>query len=258
VLTDTARSTDGIPIEFDADGDGAPALVFVHGWSCDRTYWRAEMAEFVGRHRVVAMDLAGHGRSGTGRRSWTMSAFGDDVVAVVERLGLEETVLIGHSMGGDVIVEAALRLRDRVNGLVWLDTYRTLGDTSLSEGDEAFIESFRKDFVGATRAFVSRTVGAGADRSVADWIAEDMSSAEPGAAVEILEQAIGNEDAVVAALPRLRAPLVSITPADQPTDVEALERYGVRAIRLEGVGHFMMLEDPAKVNEALTGIVAGF
>src|SRR5918994_764401 len=91
-----------------------PALVFVHGWSCDRSYWSRQLPHFAGRHNVVAIDLAGHGESGVGRQAWTMPAFGDDVVAAVEQLGLESTVLIGHSMGGDVIVDAALKLPDRV------------------------------------------------------------------------------------------------------------------------------------------------
>jgi pimeloyl-ACP methyl ester carboxylesterase len=257
-LTGTARSADGIPIEFDADGDGSPALVFVHGWSCDRTYWRSQMPFFADRFRVVAVDLAGHGRSGTGRHSWTMSAFGDDVAAVVERLGLDETVLIGHSMGGDVIVEAALRLDDRVKGLVWLDTYRTLGDPSYRDGDEAFVESFRQDFVRATHAFVRRVFPAGADPALVDWVADDMSAAGSDDALDALEHAINNEDAVVAALPRLTAPVVSISPADRPTDIEALGRHGVEAILLSGVGHFMMLEDPDALNPLLGGIINGF
>jgi len=64
----------------------------------------------------VSLDLAGHGESGLGRRAWTMPAFGEDVVAVAEKLGLEDVVLTGHSMGGDVIVEAARRMPDRVRG----------------------------------------------------------------------------------------------------------------------------------------------
>lgn len=56
-----------------------------------------------------------------------MPAFGDDVAAVVKKLELRDLVLIGHSMGGDVIVEAALRVAGPVRGLVRVDTYATLG-----------------------------------------------------------------------------------------------------------------------------------
>ena len=62
-----------------------------------------------------------------------MPAFGADVVAVIEKLGLRDVVLIGHSMGGDVIVEAARALPERIIGLVWVDTYNTLGNSRAAE-----------------------------------------------------------------------------------------------------------------------------
>ena len=80
----TAVSADGVPISFQVKGSGAPALVFIHGWCCDRTYWDAQAAHFSKKHKVVAIDLAGHGGSGLGRKVWTMAAFGEDVVAVVK------------------------------------------------------------------------------------------------------------------------------------------------------------------------------
>ena len=85
-------------------GRGAPALVFIHGWSCDRTYWRGQVDAFSQTFRVVAVDLADHGESGTGRQVWTIGAFGEDVAACVSKLGLQRIILIGHSMGGDVIL----------------------------------------------------------------------------------------------------------------------------------------------------------
>src|SRR5512145_3174567 len=97
-------SADGVPIVFEDQGHG-PALVFVHGWSCDRTHWASQVPAFETHHRVVTIDLAGHGESGRGRAAWTIEAFADDVVAVVNALALERLVFVGHSMGGDVIVE---------------------------------------------------------------------------------------------------------------------------------------------------------
>src|SRR5215211_3854187 len=76
-------SRDGIPLAFEVHGAGAPAVVLVHGWSCDRSYWDGQVGPLAARYRTVAVDLAGHGESGSGRRAWTMAAFGEDVVAVV-------------------------------------------------------------------------------------------------------------------------------------------------------------------------------
>ena len=142
-MTSVALSSDGISICFEVHGTEGSPLVLVHGWSCDRGYWRGQVEHFARGHRVVTVDLAGHGESGLGRERWTMPAFGDDVAAVVEKLDLDNVVLVGHSMGGDVIVETALRLRGRIAGLVWVDVYSKLGDSGHRDAD-AFMEPFRQ------------------------------------------------------------------------------------------------------------------
>ena len=194
-----ATSPDGVPIAYDDAGAGSPALVFVHGWSCDRSYWRYQRPVFEASHRVVAIDLAGHGDSGVGRSSWTMPAFGADVAAVVDRLGLEDAVLVGHSMGGDVIVEAALILGTRVAGLVWVDVYEALDTADDERGLEAFLGPFRDDFVTRTRAFVREELfDATSDPALAEWVASDMASAPPGIALDAirhLDEQRGRRDA---------------------------------------------------------------
>ena len=68
-------SQDGTPISYEASGAKEPTLVFVHGWSCDARYRRAQAAYFSKRHRVVTLDLAAHGHSGMGRSRYTMEFF---------------------------------------------------------------------------------------------------------------------------------------------------------------------------------------
>ena len=257
-MSEVARSPDGISLAFEAHGDGTPALVFVHGWSCDRGYWKGQLRPLAARYRTVAVDLAGHGASGAGRRTWTMPAFGEDVVAVVDQLGLGEMVLVGHSMGGDVVVEAALRLGDRVAGLVWVDTYSTLGAPPTDDELEAFVASFRKDFVPATRALVRRVFPADADVELVEWVAADMSAAPPEIAIDAMRHAVGNEPGVLAGLRKLTVPVVAINPDSRPTDTEALRRHGVDSVVMPGVGHFLMLEDPDRFNRLLGGVVDSF
>ena len=257
-MKDSARSADGIPVLFEVAGTGAPALIFVHGWSCDRTYWSRQVDHFAEGHEVVAVDLAGHGESGGGRRAWTMPAFGADVVAVIEKLGLRDLVLIGHSMGGDVIVEVALALPDRVTGLVWVDTYTTLGRPRTQADIDEFVQPFRQDFVPATQAFVRGMFVPASDPALAERVAADMSGAPPDVAVAVMKQAVSNDDAILAALPRLTAPLVAINPDYRPSDVEALRQHGVEAVLMPGVGHFLMLEDPDTFNRLLGQTVEGF
>ena len=252
-MKDVATSPDGISIHYEVDGEGSPTLVLVHGWSCDRTYWRGQMVPLGRRHRVVAIDLAGHGELGTGRGSWTMPAFGADVAAVVDRLSLDDVVLVGHSMGGDVIVEAALLLGERVRGLVWVDTYPSLGVPGSSEPVAAFVARFRPDFAGQVRAFIGTTFPATSDPALAEWVISDMASAPPDIALDALEHSFGNEGPVIAALPRISPPLVQISPDYEPIDVQLLERHGVRTVVLTDAGHFSMLEDPEQFNRVARG-----
>ena len=256
-MTDFALSSDGISIAYEAQGTGAPALVFVHGWSCDRRYWRGQVGHFAARRQVVAVDLAGHGESGAGRSAWTMAAFGDDVVAVVDRLGLGELVLIGHSMGGDVIVEAALHLTDRVIGLVWVDTYSDFGDPGDPE-IERFTAPFREDFASTTRDFVRGMFLPDSDPELVERVAADMSAAPPGVAVDALQRAIGNVRAIPGLLQRLSVPVVAINPDHRPTDIEGLQRHGVTARLMSQVAHFLMMEDPGRFNRLLEDVVNGF
>jgi pimeloyl-ACP methyl ester carboxylesterase len=251
-------STDGIAVRYEVRGDGASALVFVHGWSCDRRYWHAQMDYFADRYKVVAVDLAGHGESGVGRKAWTMPCFGADVVAVVKQLGLRKMVLIGHSMGGDVIVEAALRLPGRVTGLVWVDTYRSLGEAESDDGIEEFIAAFRADFVTSTRDFVTRMFLPGSDPRLVEWVATDMSSAPPEVALGAIRYAVANEPAAVAGLRDAAVPVVAINPDYRSTDVESFERHGVKVVQISGVGHFPMMEDPASFNRILGETIERF
>lgn len=253
-----ASSADGVPVHYEVRGSGTPALVFVHGWSCDRSYWDQQIGPFAVRHRVVAVDLAGHGASGVGRKAWTMAAFGDDVVAVVEELGLDDIVLIGHSMGGDVIVEAALRLPGRVSGLVWVDTYMTLDDPLTDEQVRDFVAPFREDFVTKTQGFVREMFPPGSDPDLVERVVADMSAAPPEIATDAIGYSFGNLPAIVAGLRRLQLPVVALNADDEPTDIEGLARHGVATVVMPGVGHFLMLEDPPAFNRLLAETIARF
>jgi pimeloyl-ACP methyl ester carboxylesterase len=248
-------SPDGVPIAYHDAGSGSPALVFVHGWSCDRGYWRHQLLAFEASHRVVAVDLAGHGDSGVGRSSWTMPAFGADVAAVIDHLGLEDVVLIGHSMGGDVVVEAALTLGTRVAGLVWVDVYEGLDAPQSPEDIESFIGPFRDDFVTHTRAFVREELfDPTSDPALVEWVSSDMASAPPEIALDAILHSVSNEVAATRGLDRLDVPAFAIN-AEGPGDPDSFRRHGMEPIIMPGSAHFLMLEDPARFNEVLAGIV---
>jgi pimeloyl-ACP methyl ester carboxylesterase len=258
-----ARSRDGVEIAYESHGrtDGdTPTVVLIHGWAGNRTFWSRQVDILTERYRVVAMDLGGHGESGTGRGDWNLPAFGDDVVAVVEAVGARDVALVGHSMGGDAIVFAARVLGDRVRGLVWVDTLRSLGDEPTSSADDVagFVAPFHADFGAAVDRFARGLFAGNTDLALVDHVARSMVAAPQEAALGSIGYALNRHPPIIAALTELSAPVVAINPDVSPTDVESLRRHGVEPIILTGVGHFSMLEDPDQFNPVLVATLASF
>jgi pimeloyl-ACP methyl ester carboxylesterase len=255
-MISTVASADGIALHYEVYGTGAPAIVFVHGWSCDLSHWHDQRDHFAERYQVVAIDLAGHGRSERGRPVYTMQSFGTDVVAVVDHLGLTEMVLVGHSMGGDVIVEAALRLPHRVTGLVWVDTYRSLGTDPDHQAAAAFVARFEADFPKAVREVFPRMFGGNADPALVDQVVSQLAAAPVDVALDAMRHALAYEAVVPAALLALTVPVTAINPDYRPTDVESLARHGVTTRIVAGAGHWLMRENPAAFNRQLDEAIA--
>jgi len=253
-----AFSFDGIALAYEVHGAGTPALVFVHGWSCDRSYWRNQLGHFAQRHRVVSLDLAGHGESGAGRRKWTMNSFGRDVATVVDHLNLDRAVLIGHSMGVDVVVEAALELPGRVRGLVLVDQYASLGHPRTRARVQALVAPFREDFATTTRSLVREMFLPSSPTDLVEWVVDDMAAAPEDVALGALEETWSNDGPILDSLPKVAAPMVAINSDMRPTDIEALESYGIQTLIAPGVGHFLMLENPDTFNRLLSEAIAGF
>lgn len=156
-------SLDGTPISYEVHGPGDPALVFVHGWSCDGRYWRAQVDHFSKKHRVVIVDLAGHGHSGLSRTRYTMKAFGEDVRAATEAAGTRRVLLIGHSMGGSVIAEAARLMPERVVGLIGVNSLDNVGYPLTSKESAGMIAPLEKDFQSGSRNFIKDLISLDTD-----------------------------------------------------------------------------------------------
>ena len=253
---DFANSPDSIRIAYEAHGNGIPALIFVHGWSCDRSYWKNQVVSFSKNFKVVTVDLAGHGESGLGRKSWTIEAFGSDVVAVVKKLGLKRVMLIGHSMGGDVIAETARQLPGIVVGLIMIDTYKKMGPGRTPEQVRAFVDKLRTDFKDSTGELVKSMFAPGSDSSLVNWVASDMSSAPPAIALDALDHSFSYSRQIPRTLEEIKLPVISINSDSSPTDVESMEHYGVQVMIMQGAGHFMMMEDPDRFNSLLKKAIA--
>lgn len=120
----SARSIDGSSIAYETRGTGDKIpVLFIHCWTCDKEFWSAQVREVSRTRPTVTLDLAGHGQSGKSRVDYEMSKFGQDIVAVVEALKLQEVILVGHSMGGPAAIEAARLLGSKVRAIVGVENF---------------------------------------------------------------------------------------------------------------------------------------
>lgn len=258
VVRDSVLSADGVMVYYEAYGQGDRAVVFVHGWSCDGSYWARQVETFKDEYRVVTIDLAGHGKSGSNRQAWTFERFGDDVAAVANALDLKEVALVGHSMGGAVCIEAARRLPEQSVVLIGVDTHQNLWQIGTPAEAEAFIAPFREDFVGRTREFVASIFGPNADSTLVSQVVADMVDTDPAIAVAIFETYSAYDASK--ALADMRKPIRAINSDMWETDVEG-NRTVAESFEVEimpGVGHFPQLEAPAEFNIALRKMLHEF
>ena len=114
----------GINIYFERHGEEGEPLVLVHGYSGDVGDWKDQVTEFSRTHRVLIMDHRGHGKSDApqDRSSYTIDVIADDVEGLADHAGFDRYHLVGHSMGGTVSQEIALRSPERLLSLTLHDT----------------------------------------------------------------------------------------------------------------------------------------
>lgn len=115
---------DEFEMYYECHGHAGDALVLLHGFTGDVTDWRHQVEDLAREHRLLAMDHRGHGRSGAppDRTSYTIERMAEDVLLLADCLGLERFHLVGHSMGGFIAQEIALRMPERLLSLVLEDT----------------------------------------------------------------------------------------------------------------------------------------
>jgi pimeloyl-ACP methyl ester carboxylesterase len=259
---------DGARIHFSCRGSGRPELVLVHGFGCAHGDWQQQIARFEGERCVLAMDLRGHGAS-TGRGAdCTLERLARDVAELLRHLDLRAAVLVGHSMGCRVVLEAYGYARDRVAGVILLDGSRLgmqPGDgvrmraTIQSMGYAAFARAlFGEALVadaGAGRAVTERAanlrreVGTTLFPSMVEWDAVRMEPALAAVAVPLMaiqSTYLNPERRRVRLQPGQASPWLDLVRGRAPQS---------RVEIVSDAGHFTMLDQPEAVNRLLADFI---
>ena len=186
-----------------------------------------------------------------------MTNFGRDVQAVVEALDLRGVILLGHSMGGAVILEAARLMPERVTGLIGVDslTYERIYPKIEPDQIESFIVPFRANFGEATRQMVPPMFLPQTDPALVERVAAEMSSTPPEVGLPAMKGLL--EWDLLGALGQNRTPLRCLNTGERLSET-ARQRFAdhFEIITMSGVGHFLMMENPEGFNRLLAETLA--
>lgn len=253
-LAETAEFK-GRRVRFTQQGAGTETLVLIHGWTCDGGFWTANVPELAKRYRVLTLDLPGHGQSDP-CASCSMEEFGDAVFAVMDAAKVPRGILVGHSMGGAVMLASARRQPERIKAIVAVDAvfidaasaekYKHAGARFAGpQGMEAREQTIRSMFTPAT------------PKPVQEQILKAMMAAPETVAVGAMNgmftASFWKDDII-------QVPFLQIAAGTSTwMTEEALRKRFPQAQfkRIEGTGHFLMMEKPDAFNRVLLDWVEG-
>ncbi len=254
----------GLSLYYEASGNGPP-VVLTHSFLCDGTMFRHQAAALEKSHRVVNIDMRGHGRSGPAEAPFTIYDLVGDVVAVLDAEGIESAVWMGLSIGGFLSLRAALTQPQRVRALVLLDTdagpesawkklkYQGMKWGLKHLGPRSILPALLPIMLGRTTLRERAELRAEyANR----FLAMRVDSIRPG-----IDAIIARDD-LLFRLPQIRVPtLVVVGEEDRPLPVWKSRRIadaipGAELVVIPRAGHLASIENPEPVTEAVTRFLA--
>jgi pimeloyl-ACP methyl ester carboxylesterase/catechol 2,3-dioxygenase-like lactoylglutathione lyase family enzyme len=245
-------TADGLSMHYLSAGKSERTVVFLHGWCGNAAQWKQHIAPVARRYRVIAVDLVGHGKSrGQSRETWSIPGFGNDVVTLLEAEELENVVLVGHGMGGQIALSVAARAPERISGIIGVDCLQRLGGDPDPAQTKRYVERFRAAYGEQMSSFVAESAHGSTPPDVQERILRDSLEPDPSMALALMEH-FGEHDP----RPAVRAidcRVICINSETIPTEVDSNHGLlpGYELVLMEDVGHWVHLEAPVLFQERL-------
>jgi pimeloyl-ACP methyl ester carboxylesterase len=231
----------------DGGRDGLP-VVFAHSLAGNSAHWKAQLDHLRPSRRAIALDFRGHGRSDPPRnRDYSLIGMAADIATMVDSLGLERFVLVGHSMGGGAAVVYAGAHPERVAGLLLVDPIGDAKQIPPAEA-QAFLGGFEANYDSASQSYW-KTI-AGPNGSIQNRLLADLRATSPETVVPVLRSVMQFDPDP--ALARYTGPKLSvITPYnDQAFSLHRLGSGFPHRV-VTGTGHWIQLDKPDELNRIL-------
>ena len=242
-----------IHYEDGGSGPGVP-VIFVHGLAGDLRMWRAQLDHVRHTRRAVALDLRGHGLSGCAANGdYSIPALASDVLAVADTLNIKRFVLVGHSMGGAVVLAVSAAQPDRVAGILFADP---AGDVTRLPRDRLASMLGRMEPPGYM-AFMKGWFGVNlenAKSATRALVLQDLERTRP----EVVRAAYAGLAAYgpVPALQAFKGPMLTVVlpGSDRPSSYQNLVP-NLPAVKVKDLSHWLMMDDPALFDGLLDGLL---
>jgi pimeloyl-ACP methyl ester carboxylesterase len=247
------RSTDGVSIAYATFGNGKDLIIFIHAWCCDRTYWQKQINHFSKKYTVVTIDLGGHGRSGSSRDNWTVSALANDLISVIRELKYRHLFLVGHSLGGIVALVAAAKMRSRALRLVLVDAllnkFWPMDEKTVNE----MLHPFRQNFKAQMKKWVKENMFTQHSKPLLiKEISSGMANANQEVAIPLFKDLMTrNYTSEISKLKRRRIIGHLLNSDSDETDKGSLKKMGFKIHIIPSTGHFIMMERPIRFNRTV-------
>lgn len=242
-------------IHYTEHGNGDTALVFVHGWGINSSYWNNQVNYFKNRFKVVTVDLAGHGVSPAYTKEASLEQLATGVDSVIGYLKLKHIILIGHSMSGDVNLHVMNRFPENVIGFIGIDNLQEAGRTPSAEDEKMFAQFYhaaKKDYTGTIRQFSGGSLfHPKTDSAIIKRVMDDVLRLDSTYSLSLFRSMSEQYKAEQQIIPKMKIPLVLVICQDSLEKRKYLDslcngNYAYWTIKESG--HYPMIEKPEEFN----------
>jgi pimeloyl-ACP methyl ester carboxylesterase len=244
-----------VEINYFHQGKGDTTLLFIHGWCIDATYWKNQVEYFSENYNVYAIDLPGFGKSKAERVNWTVEEYANDVSAFIDKMNLKNVVIIGHSMAGEIMLQAALTNNPKIIAIVGVDNFKSI-DVVLTPDQmkqlNDFLPFLEKDFKNAAPVYADMMLfHPTTSKEVKERVKSDFAKNDPvigyGTIMTQMQYSFNDPQR----LEQLNYKLYLINSDATPTNEAGLKNHCKNGFKVEPIsatGHYPMIEKPADFN----------